>query len=190
MSFPHEPGTSSRRKCHGGMNDNSNEPRERRRGRHSRQFRRDAAAIVLDQHRVAARSRESSASTSRLLETGSARSASTGPSRGTDERGARRAHQAGTGGEALVHGARPARSIGGLLGEGVDVRRRYRHVDLIKAEHFPSIRPVTQLSSRALAITSGTSVLIAQRAEQIDAAHLARSRQSTTRSTTPMAVRA
>ena len=80
----------------------------------------------------------SSGSSSRRSATGSARSGSTGASaRGSTTEDTRGERQAPPGGEAPDHGARPAQTKCGLLGEGVGPVSRYRHVSAMKAEGFP-----------------------------------------------------
>ena len=110
----------------------------RRRGRYPKEFRRDAAALVIDQHRIdrgrrpGARCRRADAR--QLGPPGAHRP---GRARGHHDRDARGERQAPPGGEAPDHGARPAQTKCGLLGEGVGPVSRYRYVSAMKAEGFP-----------------------------------------------------
>ena len=121
------------------VTERKREPAEpgRRRGRYPKEFRRDAAALVITSIGPSPTLLGSSEWSSRRWVTGCDRNASTGAStRGRRPRCAGE-RQAAPGGEAPDHGARPAQTKCGLLGEGAGSVSRYRFVSAMKAEGFP-----------------------------------------------------
>jgi Transposase len=106
------------------MNDNGDEPRERRRGRYPQQFRRDAATMVIDQHRVAAEVARELGINEQTLGNWVRRSASTAASKGSDERGASRSSSMTRSGSLIRrggtrHSARPGRTNRYRFGESL-----------------------------------------------------------------------
>ena len=109
----------------------------RRRGRYLKEFRRDATALVIDQHRtVADVARELGVVEHTLGNWVRQERIDRGEREGTTTE-MREENATPAGGEAPDHGARPVQTKCGLLGEGAGPVNRYRFVSAMKAESFP-----------------------------------------------------
>ena len=110
----------------------------RRRGRYPKEFRRDEAALVIDQHRtVADVAREMELIEQTVGNWARQERVRPGRARRAHHRGARGARQASPGEPSAAHRERPAEKSNSLLGEGVGPVSRYRWIDSRKAEGFP-----------------------------------------------------